>query len=251
MLYKELERRGARLFRWRSFLPFLMIPLALYFAPRAGVGNEADDHLEHMWLFFCAGVCVVGLALRALITGYTPRNTSGRNTRRQKAESLNTTGMYSVVRHPLYFANFFIFSGFVLMFTSVEFYALAALIYYLYYLQIMMAEERFLVGRFGEPYEAWATRTPAFWPNPLLWKRPALPFSFKTVLRREAATVLLVSAVFFLFEFIEDVLVESDTILRWLREDYYWAAQFGLFAAAYLVIRYLKRNTNMLNVAGR
>lgn len=251
MLYKELERRGATLFRWRSFLPFLMIPLALYFAGKAGVGNKADDHYEHLWLYVCAAISVVGLTLRALIVGYTPRNTSGRNTRRQKADTLNTTGMYSIVRHPLYFANFWVFSGFVLMFASVEFYAIAALIYYLYYLQIMMAEERFLYERFGEPYEEWASRTNAFWPNPRRWVRPALPFSWKNVLRREAATALLVSTVFFCFEFIEDVLIESESVLAWLRHDVEWAAQFVLVGAAYCVIRYLKNYTNTLRVDDR
>ena len=34
------------------------------------------------------------------------KNTSGRNTHDQVADSLNTSGIYSIVRHPLYVGNF-------------------------------------------------------------------------------------------------------------------------------------------------
>ncbi len=52
-----------------------------------------------------------GLALRVIVVGHAPYGTSGRNTREQVADTLNTTGMYSIVRHPLYLANYLIILG--------------------------------------------------------------------------------------------------------------------------------------------
>ena len=46
--------------------------------------------------------------------GFAPRGTSGRNTLGQVAEVLNTSGMYSVVRNPLYLGNFVIWLGLAL-----------------------------------------------------------------------------------------------------------------------------------------
>ncbi|MGB8874133.1 MAG: hypothetical protein WCC75_12145, partial [Desulfobaccales bacterium] len=43
--------------------------------------------------------------------GLPPRGTSGRNTQGQVAETLNTTGIYSLVRNPLYLGNFLIWLG--------------------------------------------------------------------------------------------------------------------------------------------
>ena len=50
-----------------------------------------------------------------LCVGFTPRGTSGRNTKEgQVAESLNTLGMYSMCRHPLYLGNLLMWLGIVM-----------------------------------------------------------------------------------------------------------------------------------------
>ena len=64
----------------------------------------------------CAGLLTLsGLALRAYTVCTTPKGTSGRNTARQVADHLNTKGIYSVVRHPLYLANYLIWAGILLL----------------------------------------------------------------------------------------------------------------------------------------
>jgi len=61
------------------------------------------------------GVSILGETIRIFTVGYAPRNTSGRNTiAGQIADELNTSGIYSLVRHPLYLGNFFIWLGPVL-----------------------------------------------------------------------------------------------------------------------------------------
>jgi protein-S-isoprenylcysteine O-methyltransferase Ste14 len=45
---------------------------------------------------------LAGAIIRAFTIGTTARRHFGRNTDKQVAEQLNVTGIYSVVRHPLY-----------------------------------------------------------------------------------------------------------------------------------------------------
>ena len=95
----------------------------------------------------------LGLALRAAVVGRTPHRTSGRNTLEQVADSLNTTGMYSLVRHPLYLGNFVGWLGVALFPRDPVVLLGSVLAYAIYYERIMMAEERFLRGRFGGAFE--------------------------------------------------------------------------------------------------
>ena len=100
-----------------------------------------------------------------MTVGYVPRGTSGRNTRKQVAEVLNTTGMYSVVRHPLYVGNFIMWLGISLFFHLWWFTLLIALIFWVYYEKIMYAEEAFLEEKFGEQFLALGRKNPAFYPS--------------------------------------------------------------------------------------
>ena len=94
---EEFESAGNWLFRRRGYLPLLLFPMLLVAAAR----TEATP-LGAGWEALCVGLALGGLALRAATVGFVPKDTSQRNTGRPQAEALNTTGMYSVVRHPLY-----------------------------------------------------------------------------------------------------------------------------------------------------
>ena len=72
-------------------------------------------------------------------------NTSGRNTSEgQVADTINQTGMYSMVRHPLYVGNFIMWLGIALFTASIWFVLLFIAVYWLYYERIMYAEEQFM-----------------------------------------------------------------------------------------------------------
>lgn len=93
-----------------------------------------------------------------ITVGYTPKKTSGRNTKKgQVADYLNTKGMYSIVRNPLYLGNFFMGLGIFLFLCIwwVEF--IYTLVFMLYYERIIFAEEQFLVKKFKQQYMEWAT----------------------------------------------------------------------------------------------
>ena len=100
--------------------------------------------LNEIWQGCCLAVSLLGLVVRIITVGRAPMGTSGRNTREQVANTLNSTGMYSVVRHPLYLGNYLIMMGFALWPHVWWLAVLTTCFYALYYERIMLAEEAFL-----------------------------------------------------------------------------------------------------------
>lgn len=155
-LQEELEMQGNWLFRRRSLLPLLILPagiIALVFTIQMhGMLFTAVFSYWHMYEYLCLALSLSGMFVRMYTVGHTPVGTSGRNTAGQVADSLNTTGIYSVVRHPLYLGNFLMWLGIALLTCSVGFIATFVFAYWLYYERIMYAEEQFLRRKFGDTY---------------------------------------------------------------------------------------------------
>ena len=238
-------RSGSWLFRWRAVPPVLALLLLMLHLE--GYHHLLDSkRADDAWQLGCLLVSGLGLALRAYVVGHTPRDTSGRNARAQRAASLNTSGLYSVVRHPLYLANFLIYLGTV-AFTHDPWPAACCLLgFWLYYERIMVAEEAFLRARFGGHFEAWARRTPAFVPNPRLWRPPQLAFSLRNVLRREYNNLFSVVLAMFLLDSASESAAQGRLAL-----GHWWALALGVGFVAWLILRTLKRHTQVLRVAGR
>ena len=98
-LNDHFEKSGNWLFRWRSYLPLLLLGLSL--ASLRDFKYPGGSHVwDLVWELGSSVVGFLGVALRAYAVGCAPHRTSGRNAREQIADSLNTTGPYSVVRHP-------------------------------------------------------------------------------------------------------------------------------------------------------
>ncbi len=244
-LREEFESEGNWLFRWRSYLPLVLLVLVLVVMEEFNyLGNSMT--LDIMWEVFCVLVSSVGLVVRAFTIGYAPRGTSGRNTAGQMAEVLNTTGIYSIVRHPLYLGNFIMWLGLSLFPHLWWLTVIYVLAFWLYYERIMYAEEQFLRGKFGEQYDAWAEKTPPFIPNVKLWRPPGLPFSFRNVLRREYNGFFAMIVTFFMLEVRGDLAVEGRLMF-----ETGWLILLGVSFAIWLVLRTLKRKTAILDVEGR
>ncbi|MBI4848435.1 MAG: DUF1295 domain-containing protein [Nitrospirae bacterium] len=246
-LREEFESTGNWLFRWRSYLPFVIFPVLLV-ALREGevLRRVSGDTAENLWEVFCVVISLLGLIVRCAVVGYTPRGTSGRNTAGQKAKVLNSTGWYSTVRHPLYLGNFLIFIGVVLFIQALWFVIFAVLSYWLYYERIMFAEEEFLRGKFGEDYVKWAETTPAFLPRFKNWQTPDLPFSFRNVLKREYTGLFVITTTFPLLDLVRSLISEGKPEL-----DPAWIIFFAAGSVVYLTLLMLRKKTKILNVEGR
>jgi len=245
MLRQRLVQTGNWLFRWRSYLP-LVVVLLLWPAFKDFRFFRNSHFLDEIWEVLCLGVSFLGLAVRVYTIGYVPRYTSGRNTKRQVAETLNTTGLYSVVRHPLYLGNFLIWIGASLYVRHWWFTLLVVSLFVLYHERIMLAEEEFLAENFGQQFLDWAAATPVFIPRWRNWKRPDRSYCWRTALKREYLGFFGIVATFTLMEAAGHYMVNGRFM-----PDPWW---IGLFAFSLLIfagIRVLRKTTQWLDVPGR
>jgi hypothetical protein len=136
----------------------------------------------------------------------------------------------------------------VVPFESVSFFLVASLAFFFYYERIAAAEEAFLIDKFGERYQSWAAKTPAFFPNPVLWRRPDRPFSLRKVFRREPPGWVLVATFFTVFEIFDDVLFAHEGFLRWSEREPVWLVLLALGLCLYTVSKILRHTTTVLNV---
>jgi protein-S-isoprenylcysteine O-methyltransferase Ste14 len=244
-LQEEFESLGNRFFRWRSYLPLFMAVLFLA-ALLSRPGAASPDYPGRPWQTGCLLVSLAGLGLRFFTVGFAPRGTSGRNTRGQVAETLNTTGMYSLVRNPLYLGNFLIWLGLSLFIKVWWCSVIVILCFILFYERIIFAEEAFLRNRFRASFTAWAAGTPAMFPHFKKWRAPSLPFSWKSALKREYSSWFATITSFTVLAILQDSLQNGG-----LRLDKNWSFIFACSLAIYLSIRTLKKKTRILDTVDR
>jgi len=241
-LRHSFEKTGSFLFKRRGQFPLILFAIAVpaifltdnevFFASKTAY-----------WTLLMASVLltIIGQVIRSIAIAKSAKQTSGRNTWGHEAKALNTTGIYSVVRHPLYLGNFFIWVGIVCFVGNLWFLIIFCLLFWLYYERIMFSEEVFLENEFGEEYVSWSLRTPAFIPSWKNYQRSEVSFSWKTLLRREYPGI---SAVIIGFLFV-------DFVRIWvLFGEPKWLVSHGvvLFVALMisLVLRTLKHHTEVL-----
>jgi protein-S-isoprenylcysteine O-methyltransferase Ste14 len=244
-LKEEFESTGNWLFRWRSYLPLLIIGIFLL-ALREYEYPGDSEYLDHLWEVFCLIISFFGLGIRIFTVGHTPKGTSGRNTKKQVADSLNTSGIYSVVRNPLYLGNFFMGLGIALFAHLWWLTLIYILVFWLYYERIIFAEEAYLRNKFGNEYLEWADMTPVFIPRFSQYKQAELPFSMRNVLRREYNGFFAAVIVMFLLEVVGDIFSQGAFDF-----DLGWILLVGISFALWIVLRSLKKYTRLLKVEGR
>lgn len=243
-LVHEFERSGNWLFRRRSWLPAVLLLagiVVMYFINRQSILFDLREEL------FFLGVSLSGEAIRIFTVGHAPKNTSGRNTiTGQLADELNVTGIYSLVRHPLYVGNFFMWLGPVLFLRSGVFALFFVLVYWLYYERIMFAEEQFLRRKFGDAYDKWSEKVRPVIPGFRNFIRPSLPFSARTVLKREHNSFVNIFIVFTVLDLFRNYYLSERIFLTpvWI----YLSIAAGLI---WLTVWVIHKHTRWLDVAGR
>ena len=242
-LINEIEKQGNFLFKYRGQFPIVLFILAI---PFIYFTDFICLELENNFTLASIVLSSIGFVIRAYTIGTTPRGTSGRNTKEQVAEVLNSTGIYSVVRHPLYLGNYFMWIGIVFFTFNWYFVIIVSLLYYLYYERIMFAEERFLERKFGQDYLDWASNLPAFVPKLSQFKKSDIPFSIISVMRREYSGVLATVIGFVFIELVRNFFQKKEILIP--KIGWYILA---ITVVLSLILRTLKRSTSLLDEEGR
>lgn len=250
-LMEEFDRQGSFLFRWRSYVPSVIIVISAFFVP--GYRYAGGNYSSHLYYSIPALiVSLLGLFVRCYTIGYAPEKTSGRNTKKQVAETVNQSGIYSMVRHPLYLGNFLMFFGIVIFVKSIAFSLIFILFYWMYYERIMYTEEHFLRTKFGAKYLNWADTTPAILPAFSKFKKADLVFSFRNILKREYPSLTGIAVMFLIYDILFIYFNEPGRLTVGLpiyKEHHIYA--FAATLAFYIIARIIVKFTKWLEVEGR
>jgi protein-S-isoprenylcysteine O-methyltransferase Ste14 len=210
-LQEECEKQGNFLFKYRGILPLILLGTSLAVFIHAQYYDTARGNIISFNNLLLSGLAVsfAGFIIRIITVGYSASFTSGRNTDRQVADELNTTGIYSIVRHPLYLGNFLMWLGPAIVIQKIWFIIAFILAFWVYYERIMFAEEQFLRRKFGEFYLKWAEKTPAFIISLKNYTPAITRFSWKKVLRKEKNGFVAVFIVFYVFNSIREYILHQ------------------------------------------
>ena len=249
-LIQSFEKTGNFFFKYRGQIPLIVFILGLPFL-------YFQDYYQYLMGYSeCFKICILiisillslaGFCVRAYTIGTTPRGTSGRNRDKQVANTLNTKGIYSIVRHPLYLGNYLMWAGLLVFTMNIPLFIIVSLVYWIYYERIMFAEERFLESQFGDEYIQWSMTVPAFIPKFSQFEKGDIPFSLRTVLRREYAGVFSMVFCYAIVDYVRWFLIWhflGVSPSSWCRPS---LIVLAVFFVLMLVLRTLKHHSTVLD----
>jgi protein-S-isoprenylcysteine O-methyltransferase Ste14 len=238
----SLERVGNQLFKYRGFVPVLFAVIAFSIQLIDTHEQLSFSLVEKPALF----LVVFGHLIRALTVGHRSMHTSGRNRSHQVAEVLNTEGMYSIVRHPLYLANILIWIGWATLLSIAWLIVAATIVFVVYYMFIMYAEEQFLRRKFGQEYERWHRRTPRLIPNPFLYQSNRNDFSWRIVFKNEyPGWTASMTIALCIYSLLVNKIYPFSAFYRSYLEG--WLVFGSVIAIFGLTFRYLKHRTKLFH----
>jgi len=100
------------------------------------------------------------LTISGLLAGFGLNTVFGKT---REEPQVITTGVFSIVRHPIYLGSILLYLGFILLSLSL----LSVLVWFIiimFYYMISRYEERFLTQRFGSAYEGYKKKVPMLFP---------------------------------------------------------------------------------------
>tara|TARA_A100000164_G_C21861379_1_gene750252 strand:- start:139 stop:855 length:717 start_codon:yes stop_codon:yes gene_type:complete len=236
---------GDYLFKYRGQIPSILFLLIIPFIFKTDYSLFSEtitqqNKLASFFISFC------GIIIRFYTVGKTPGGTSGRNRKKQIAKILNTKGIYSIIRNPLYFGNYLIWLGLSVYTLNTFFTITLSFIFFAYYRKIIKTEEKYLLKKFGQKFLIWKNKTPQFFPSFSNYQKDKYTFSLKTVLKREYSSVLATVFTFFYIDTLINIKVNTDNIIN---ENLSIALLISVILS--LILRTIKKNTTILNQKGR
>jgi protein-S-isoprenylcysteine O-methyltransferase Ste14 len=228
---EELASTGDALFRRRSYMPLVLVPLFLL-----SVLDERRP-TPFSWELMCFLVSLSGLLARAFVVGTAPHGASTRGTRSPTANSLSTLGAYSVVRHPLYVANTLVALGCSMLAGTWYLPVVVVLLSFIYHERIAAREEVFLLATFGDAFRAWAAEVPAMIPAFGRYRRSHVPFQLRKVIIQESHGLCAIGTAFLILDTVED-----SVRREYFHVDPFWLAIFAVTLVLFLIVVVAKKS---------
>lgn len=179
---------GHFLFGYRDYLiPLTFLALMVTTTPEFPFDSERLD-----WWMDVLGIAVVliGQTLRMLVIGFVYIKRGGYH-KRIAATSLVREGFFAHSRNPLYLGNLLILFGLILIANCRWWYLFAAPGFMLTYWAIILAEEDFLLKKFGKDYEDYCRQVNRLIPNftGLRQSLRSYAFDWKRVIQKDYGSI--------------------------------------------------------------
>ena len=231
----ELASTGDVLFRRRSYMPLVLVPLFVL--------SVFDDRVPtpFRWEEIAFIVSLSGLLIRAFVVGTAPHGASTRGTRQPTAASLSTRGAYSVVRHPLYIANTLVAVGCSMLSGTWYLPLIVVLLSFMYHERIAAREEAFLLATFGDSFRAWANEVPAMIPVFGRYRAADVPFQLQKVVIQESHGLCAIGTAFLVLDTLED-----SVRLGYFHVDPVWLAVFVITVVPFLIVVIVKKTSRQM-----
>ncbi len=248
LLTQEFESHGNCLLCQRNYLPLtllLSIAFILYLRTEIYPDTFLLEDTPYEIYYEMSGVIIslIGVFIRILTVGYPAENRAYDKENNRVSTTLNTTGIYSLIRHPLYVGNFLLWFGITIWTGNYWFISSFSLVYWIYYEWIVYAKEEGLRKKYPKAYQAWATNVSAFIPRFKNYKKPVLPFHWKKVLRQKKNGLFALFSIFCLFNISGEITDKSPGY----NYNFFLIVMTILTGLSYIVLRYLHTRTALLN----
>lgn len=225
---------GNFFFKYRNWV---FIPLyAALLIPSAELATEHRGWVMWTGLF----ITVLGLVIRCGTIGLAYIERGGKD-KKVYASHLVTEGVFNHCRNPLYIGNILRLLGLGIMANSVLYVTVFIPAFLFIYQAIVLAEENFLRGKFGQEYEAYCQRTHRWIPrfSGLMTTFNSMSFRWQRPVVKELASIyiwLVGIVLVLLFKYPE--LTDNDEQLR----NQLLIVLLPILTAIYLGVRHLKKS---------
>ena len=243
-LLDKMIKDGNLLFKYRGQTPIILFIIAIPIIKHTHHHEQLSlielSIIQYMGII----IALIGLLLRYITIGTSPAGTSGKNRNQQIADKLNTQGIYSIVRNPLYLGNYLIWIGISIYSTSYIFTLITSLFFFFQYERIILIEERFLEKKYGDKYREFLENTPLFLPNFFKYKKSQNSFSFKSIIRQEYSSTLSTICGFIYIDFLMNILF-SNSLQYLVVENYIKILSISVIIT--LILKIIKSYTKILS----
>lgn len=240
---------GNYLFKYRGQIPLILLILSIPIIWQNTDNYIYESNLKLICYISGSLLSLLGLLLRYYTIGTTPEGTSGRNRNQQVAKYLNTRGAYSIIRHPLYFANYLIWLGLAIFSLSYILIIITTLLFIIHYERIVLVEEQFLVNKFKKKYENFCKITPLLFPNFKNFKKPRNTFSIKKIIKQEYSSTFSTIIAFLYLDFLINITYAMQNVgsAHMYNNIYLYVFILAIIGYVTMCLKFFRKHTSLLD----